>query len=208
MKACGVKKEKGVMSSSRTVVLCIFLLFLYTSAYADIDVFFPEKESRVVLGQKLAFQLHGQAKREFLFFDVYDVGNYVSENWQIAGKSVGSLSRSVIELGEPKMLVLKYHRDLGLKKVKKVLLEGFQKNTTDEEWELIQSELNSFLSRIDKDIKKGDQLELIWSEEDHLVISFQRRLFGERKSLLFLRTLWSIWFGDNAVVDRASLFRR
>ena len=136
------------------------------------------------------------------------LGNYVAER-PVGSFSIEQLSQQLMLSTAPRMLMIKYHRSLSVKKIKNVLHDGFRKNTSDPEWLAIQDELSSFLEQLDQDIKDGDILELVWipDEPHRLGVTFRgKRKFSEHSGL-FMTTLWSIWFGQHAVVERASLFR-
>ena len=183
----------------------LFICFCAAS-YADVDVKFMESELRDLQSGAVEFKLLGQAKREFLFFDIYDIGSYVDKSWSASDDSLSVKSQNLISSSASKMMLLKYHRELSIDKAKEVLLEGFEKNTNSTEWQLLQEELKAFLGKLNKDVEKGDALELIWDEGNHLILTFNGERNKERKTPLFLRTLWSIWLGDNSVVKREDLF--
>lgn len=184
----------------------LVLVVLSQCARADIDVHFDALITRDVVQQNVQFKLLGQAKREFLFFDIYDVANYISRSDVIKGDSVQKKAQSLIEAEIPKLLILKYHRNIDSGKIREVLLKGFQSNTEPQSWALLEREVSAFLSHLNQDIHKNDILELIWMPSNQLSIRFNQREHIQHQSDLFLRTLWRIWFGKNAVVQRDRLF--
>ncbi|MDX1453669.1 MAG: chalcone isomerase family protein [Oleiphilaceae bacterium] len=147
----------------------------------------------------------GSARRTFLFFDVYDVALYIPR--QDVARLSASTNRAthILNSRQSKQLYLKYARDIGVKKVREVLRDGFQNNASAEQWMRQQDRFERFTAKISSDISEGDQLVLAWSEACGLQVQLNGALVLEDGDPEFTRILLSIWLGDQAVVEREAL---
>ena len=72
----------------------------------------------------------------------------------------------------------------------------------------MQSQVDQFVGYFAKEVNENDQYVLRWLPGGVVIAIVQ----GEEKPAitgeLFARTLWSIWFGEDSIVDRDDLVSR
>jgi len=173
--------SSGVLGSENSKLFESRLNFL-----SKFDVEFENKS--------LHFWQVGEAKRKFLFFSVYDVGYYLS------GDKYDGLQHSA--------LWIEYKRDIAVKKIHSALTDGFKENSDASRFKVIKPKLDRLLNKIDKDINAGDTLLMCRLVDDRVLFYFNKQLLLVIQGKRFSETLWSIWLGKNAVVDRVRLMNR
>ena len=98
-------------------------------------------------------------------------------------------------------------RALSAKQIQKSLISGIKLNSSEEEYLLITPQVEEFIQAIDGDVEQGDEFIIRWLPDSTLVSIFQGKQISAIKNHIFAKTLWSIWFGNNSIVDRKSLIK-
>ena len=65
--------------------------------------------------------------------------------------------------------------------------------------------LTHFIGFFNQDVQKGDEQILRWIPGGYVEVLINGKAAGNITNHDFAKALWSIWFGQNSVVDRNSL---
>jgi hypothetical protein len=134
-------------------------------------------------------QLNGMGVREatFMKVDVYVAGLYV--------QNVTSNPSTLINADEPKMLMLKFVRDVERKDIVDAWNQGFRSNATVPAAKLKPyiDQLNSWMP----EFKHGDTLAFIYTPGEGVAVEVNNERKGVIKDPDFARSLFSIWLGPN-----------
>lgn len=106
-----------------------------------------------------------------------------------------------------KQVTMHFVRDVSADRIQRALLEGIQRNATDPELAVIQPFIDQFARAIHRDVKEDDRFVIRWLPGGTTTSIFEGREVSTITSALFAKVLWSIWFGDHAVVNRDHLVR-
>ncbi len=98
-------------------------------------------------------------------------------------------------------------REVSADRIRKAFREGFQGNASPSELEDIRPLLRQFLASMYKDVQEDDRFIIRWLPGGVTVCLFEGEAVIRITSVTFARLLWSIWFGERPVVDRAELIR-
>ncbi len=165
-------------------------------------------ESKAVFsynGTDYVQQLTGMAVRKKLVFKVYGMAHYMQEP---AAASRDAAFKAVLTDGPAKEIVMTFVRDVDRDKIREAYREGFKENASTEDLKKLQPLIDRFVGYFTGDVKENDQFVLHWLPGGVIIAVVQ----GEQKNpitdVLFARTLWSIWFGEDSIVDRDDLIDR
>jgi len=146
--------------------------------------------------------LTGTAVRKKLIFKVYGMAHYMQD--PIKG-SKSDVFKSILTDGRAKQISMEFVRDVELGKIQDAYRDGFKNNATSDELRAINDKINTFIGYFTKDVKENDEFVLRWLPGGTVIAVVQ----GEEKppitDLTFAKVLWTIWFGDDSIVDRDDL---
>lgn len=155
------------------------------------------------VGKGYVLKLSGLAVRKKLFFKVYGIAHYIQDPAKYRTEDE-ALSAVLID-GKAKQITMDFARDVEAGKIKEAYTDGFQQHASSEEMQKIQPLVNQFVSYFSKDIRENEQFILRWLPGGSVITI----LHGEEKQVItseiFARVLWSIWFGEDSIVDRDKL---
>ncbi len=144
----------------------------------------------------------GMAVRKKVIIKVYGMVHYM-EN-PVKGKEK-DLFAAILTDGKAKQISMEFVRDVGLDKIQEAYRDGFKSNASKADFPKLEPLVNQFVGYFTKDVKENDQFVLRWLPGNTIIAIVQ----GEQKppitDALFARTLWSIWFGEDSIVDRDDL---
>jgi len=202
MRGSSGKELTGIINRCRSFILLLVTLIFTLSTLAEAPksesrLDFPESYNVTVEDWEYQLSFMGEAKREFFFFDIYDVAYY---------RSVHPPQSTTDNAGRAAQLLhIRYMRELPPQKVRDALRKGFLQNSSQEEWVKVNPTLEAFLSQIDRPVKRGDRLDIIWLNNGSVHFQLNNKSMKSYRDKLFMRILWSIWMGDEAVVNRKAL---
>jgi hypothetical protein len=101
-----------------------------------------------------------------------------------------------------------FARDLRAEQIKHALVAGIKRNSTYEQYRQIESSLAAFKHGITQDVKEGAHFRLRWQPDGRLLAVYESQTVIDIVDPLFARLLWSVWFGERAVIDRRELLSR
>ena len=181
----------------------VFLAGISTGCFAK-DFGFDETVDVNHEGETTQLSLTGATERSVLFFDVYSLAHYAADLKPTDDQSV-DIYTQLIDANITKQISIVFSRDLEANQIQETLSDGIKDNCDADEFQQVKSDLDLFKRAINQDVKKHDEFSLRWLASGKLLMLFHGEVVGELESPLLARLLWSIWFGDDAVVDRAEL---
>jgi hypothetical protein len=81
-------------------------------------------------------------------------------------------------------------------------------NASVQEWTSIQPAADQFVGFFTQDVKEGEQFVLRWLPGGIVSVTIAGIDKPAITNQQFARVLWSIWFGQNSIVDREDLVDR
>jgi hypothetical protein len=154
-------------------------------------------------GKEYALKCTGVAVRKKLIFKVYGIAHYMQDPGK--ANDFKTAFNEVLTEGKAKQIVMDFARDVEIAKIKEAYTDGFKEALTSTEFQQLQQVINQFLGYFSKDVKENERFTLRWLPEGVVTANIQ----GEEKPAItngtFARALWSIWFGDDSIVDREKL---
>ena len=150
-------------------------------------------------------QLTGVAVRKKLVFKVYGMAHYMQEP-PVSTKEAAF--DAILKDGKAKQIVMTVVRDVERQKIQDAYRDGFKENTTDEDLKKLQPMIELFVGFFQVDVKENDQFILHWLPGGIIIATVQGEQKPPIKDVLFARTLWSIWFGEDSIVHRDDLVSR
>ncbi|MDI6767423.1 MAG: chalcone isomerase family protein [Bacteroidota bacterium] len=189
-----------------TIMFQFLCLAQQTVKESSTGKFFPTEITFKQDGNNYILKLTGLAVRKKLFFKVYGIAHYIQDaaNYRTESEAF----RAILIDGKAKQITMDFARDADAVKIKEAYTDGFKQHATGEEMKIIQPLVNKFVSYFSKDVKENEQFILRWLPGGSVVAI----LHGEEKQVItngiFARVLWSIWFGEDSIVDRNKLVER
>ena len=166
---------------------------------------FPAQVSFSNSGKEYTLKVTGLAVRKKVIFKVYGIAHYI-ENFTPGEKE--DAFKAVLTDGQAKQITMDFSRDVSPDQIKGAYSDGFKEQATPEELQKIQPLVDQFLGYFSKDVKENDTFILRWLPGGTII----PLIYGEEKpaitNVTFARVLWSIWFGEDSIVDRDDLIAR
>lgn len=170
----------------------------------DTGTAFPASVSFVRNKNSYTLTITGLAVRTRFFFNVYCLAHYMQDPPTGTTRAV---LNAIMSDSQAKQVTMHFVRDVSADRVQRALLDGFQSNATDSELEAIQPFVDQFARAIYRDVREDDQFVIRWLPGGTTTSVFEGREVSNITSVLFAKVLWSIWFGENSVVNRDHLLR-
>jgi len=105
-------------------------------------------------------------------------------------------------------LTMEFVREGGKDQIRGAYRDGFEENATKDELKGISPLVEQFLGYFTTDVKENDRFVIRWLPGGVI----QAQVQGTEKPAIvnpvFARVLWSIWFGEDSIVDREDLVSR
>jgi hypothetical protein len=195
----------------RLVITSALMLFL-SPVYAQENVKepstgknFPGQVSFTHDGKNYTLTLTGVSVRKKLIFKVYGMAHYIESFSKGSDKEAFD---AVMAEGKAKQITMEFARDVDAAKIRETYGESFKEHATVGELKAIKPSLDQFLGFFTQDVKENDRFVLRWIPGGTITST----IIGQEKPPItdaaFARILWSIWFGEDSVVDRDDLVQR
>lgn len=166
---------------------------------------FPSAISVAVGGKSLPLSLTGTTVRKKIIVKVYAVAHYMQD--PPTGKEA-DLYAAVLADGKAKQLTMEFVREVGKDQIRGAYRDGFEENASKDEMKTIAPLIDQFLGNFTTDVKENDVFIIRWLPGGII----QAQVQGVEKQAItngtFARVLWSIWFGEDSIVDREDLVSR
>jgi len=144
----------------------------------------------------------GMAVRKKAIFRVYGMVHYMQSP---AKATKEEAFKAILTDGKAKQITMEFVRDVDAPKIRETYLESLKSNAPGDVFGKIEALVNQYVAYFTKDVKENDQFIIRWLPGGTIVATIQ----GEEKPAitneLFARTLWSIWFGEDSIVNRDKL---
>jgi hypothetical protein len=95
-----------------------------------------------------------------------------------------------------------------VEKIQGAYRDGFKENTTEADAKAIAPLVEQFLGYFKKEIKENDRFVLQWLPGGVIIAETQGTVHPPIKNVTFAKALWSIWMGEDSIVDREELVAR
>jgi len=193
-------------------ILVLAILFGATLAAAQERVVEPSTEKAfpatvtVSSGEKqYTLSITGVAVRKKFVFKVYGMAHYFED--PPAGSMKDVLKAMTVD-GKAKQITMDFAREVTVEQIRGAYSDGFKENAPAEELASLKPSIDTFLSYFDAPVKENDTFILRWFPGGKIVPV----IGGKEKPAIvnqrFAEVLWTIWFGEDSIVDREDLVAR
>ncbi len=156
-------------------------------------------------GKTVPLTLTGTTVRKKLIIKVYALAHYMED--PPTGKEK-DLYAAVLTDGKAKQLTMEFVREVGMDKIRNAYRDGFEENATKEEFSKIAPLVEQFVAYFATDVNENDRFIVRWLPGGVVEAQVQGTEKPAITNALFARVLWSIWFGEDSIVDREELVSR
>jgi hypothetical protein len=156
-------------------------------------------------GKNLPLTLTGTTVRKKLIVKVYAIAHYMQDPPN--GKE-SEIYPAVLSDGKAKQLTMEFVREVGKDKIQGAYRDGFEENATKEELKAISPLVEQFVGYFTGDVKENDRFIVRWLPGNVVQAQVQGTEKPAITNATFARVLWSIWFGEDSIVDREELVSR
>jgi len=144
----------------------------------------------------------GTTVRKKFFFKVYGMVHYMDDP---QSGSTEELIQAVLTEEKAKQITMEFARDVGSSQIQDAYRDGFRENATAEELTGIESEVEQFAGFYTTEIQENDQLVLRWLPDGTIITVINGEEQQPITNPTFARVLWTIWFGQDSIVDPEEL---
>ncbi len=166
---------------------------------------FPARVTFAYSGKDYNLKITGVAVRKKFVFKVYGIAHYMED---AAKLEEADAFKAILTDGKAKQITMDFARDVDPGSIKSAYTDGFKEHSTAQELQKIQPFIDQFLGYFARDVKENEQFILRWLPGGTVLTI----IYGEEKPAItnetFARTLWSIWFGEDSIVDRDDLIAK
>jgi len=166
---------------------------------------FPTVQSFSAGGKEYTMQLTGVAVRKKVIFKVYGMAHHMENP---AGGTRAGVIKDALTDGKAKQITMVFVRDVDASSIQNAYRNGFKENASKQELPQIQALIERFVGNFTSEVKENDVFILRWLPGGTIIPVIK----GEEKepitSQVFARVLWTIWFGDDSIVDPDDLVDR
>jgi hypothetical protein len=144
----------------------------------------------------------GVAVRKKAIFRVYGMVHYMQDPVRSTKQEAFT---AILTDGKAKQITMEFVRDVDAPKIRETYLDSFKANAPGDQFAKIEPLVTKYVGYFTKDVKENDQFVIRWLPGGTIIAIIQ----GEEKPAitdqLFAKTLWSIWFGEDSIVNRDKL---
>lgn len=166
------------------------------------DQTFPVEVSIDSNGKSFKAQATGVATRKKLIVKVYSIAHYIED---AASFNKSNFFQEVLKEGKAKQFTMKWVRDVPVDKVQEAYHDSFNKVLAGKGTPQVNQSVEKFLTFFNAEAKKGDEYVLRWIPGGTVDVQINGKNVGVVTDKDFAAALWSIWFGENSVVNRDQL---
>ena len=144
----------------------------------------------------------GTSVRKKVIIKVYGMVHYLQDPPRC---SEAEAFRTILKDGKAKQITMAFVRDVTVDQIRGAYRDGFEANATDAEKKEIAPYIETFLSNFDAEVKENQQFVLRWFPGGKIVPIINNVEKSPIVNATFARVLWTIWFGEDSIVDRDDL---
>jgi hypothetical protein len=156
-------------------------------------------------GRSYPVTLTGTTVRKKVVFKVYGMAHYQQDPQPGIESEV--LASTLVD-GKARQITMEFVRDVDVASIQGAYRDGFEENATAEESKAIAPLVQKFLGYFTKDVKENDRFVLQWLPGGTILAQTQGTDHPPITDPTFARVLWSIWMGEDSIVDRDELVER
>jgi hypothetical protein len=167
--------------------------------------FFPMQVTVTYEGKNYSLSLTGTAVRKKMVFKVYGIAHY-AEDPQAGSES--AVLAAMLTDGKAKQITMEFARDVDVEKIQGAYRDGFNENASEADAKVIAPLVEQFLGYFKKEVKENDRFVLQWLPGGVVIAQTQGTTHPPIKNVAFAKALWSIWLGEDSIVDSEDLVSR
>lgn len=168
-------------------------------------------------GTEYSLALTGLTVRKKLMFKGYAIAHYMEKT---VVENLKEAYRTALADSIARQITIEFCRNISANKIQGGFRNDFKKNGSPEEIKQIQPLIDQFLTVFKDGIKKNERIiirylpgggVLVLSDDENNAEATAKHLhlsLNKHSNVIFVRTLWSIWFGEKSTVDREKLVER
>lgn len=153
-----------------------------------------------------ALRQTGQTIRRQYFMQIYAMAHYLEVSPPVVANE--SAYGAIIEFPGIKQIKMVFLRSLSASQIRNSLLSSLKSNAEGDDLARMQPDIDRFMSAIDDDVERGDEFVLRWYADGTMDSLYQGTRISSIENSELARAMWTIWFGESSVVDRAALVER
>ncbi len=185
---------------------------LLTTAYADVTS--PERSGEKQFSDRVQVEYAdrewtlvqtGQTVRRQYFLRIYAMAHYLEGDLHA---TPGSTYRAIIDAPGIKQITMRFLRNLSADQIQQSLASGLRASAGAEQYARILPDVERFMRAINDDARRDTEFVLRWYPDGTLESFYRGSRISSIRNAEFASVMWSIWFGENSVVDRAALVER
>jgi hypothetical protein len=147
----------------------------------------------------------GVTVRKKMFFKVYGMAHYIEDPPTGSTKEV--LKAMTVE-GKAKQITMDFAREVTVEQIRGAYSDGFKENASATDLASLKPSLDTFLGYFDAPVKENDTFILRWFPGGKVVPVISGKEKPAIVNQKFAEVLWTIWFGEDSIVDREDLVAR
>jgi hypothetical protein len=150
-------------------------------------------------------QITGVAVRKKFVFKVYGMAHYAEDP---QSGSTNELLQAMRKDGKAKQITMDFAREVTVEQIRGAYSDGFKENASAADLTSLKPSIDAFLGYFDAPVKENETFILRWFPGGKIVPVIGGK---ERPAIVdqkFAELLWSIWFGEESIVDREDLVAR
>jgi hypothetical protein len=147
----------------------------------------------------------GVTVRKKFVFKVYAMAHYMEDP---PSGSRSDLMKAMTVDGKVKQITMDFAREVTADQIRGAYGDGFKENAAAAELASLKPSIDTFLGYFDAPVRENDTIILRWFPGGKIVAVISNR---EKPSIVnqrFAEVLWTIWFGEDSIVDREELVAR
>ena len=198
--------------SIATPLLVVAFLFVTGLAAAQERVVEPSTEKSfpatvtIASGEKqYTLSMTGVTVRKKFVFKVYGMAHYMENPPSGSTKEV--LKAMTVD-GKAKQITMDFAREVTVEQIRGAYSDGFNENATAAELASLKPSIDAFLGYFDAPVKENDTFILRWFPGGTIVPVISGKEKAAIVNQRFAEVLWTIWFGEDSIVDRDDLVSR
>lgn len=166
---------------------------------------FPSRVTITHEGKTYALTLTGTAVRKKVVFKVYGMAHYAQDPQPGQTEEVIA---SMLTDGKAKQITMEFVRDVDVESIQNAYRDGFTENATPDERKAITPLVDTFLAYFTTNVKENDRFVLQWLPGGIVLAQTQGTAHPPITDPTFARILWTIWLGEDSIVDPEDLVQR
>ncbi|MCZ6675502.1 MAG: chalcone isomerase family protein [Verrucomicrobia bacterium] len=139
----------------------------------------------------------GESGRKAFIFPLYRIAHYTD---------VFLDKGDILDYQGPKAVRMIFQRKIGGQRIQQEIKKAIRKRVSPENWKVIRDSATTFCRPYTiGEVNKGDLFSVVWFADGWLVSQFNGKEISRLRDPKFARALWSIWVGEQSLVNADDL---